>query len=277
MVFISLAVTGALQLTLTMIFIKGPGDLLKVPLIYFVGAIPITIIFLRRMHFKFKISLDSFKKMSFYLTSSMVIWSISVFAQVYNNLDVFLLGLFRSIEEVGYFTVARRIVGGFSMLMMFLANATLPRLACTFAGKDHVEFRRATHKFVRLSVLLIIFILFPVIVFSRQIIALTVGSYYMPASAPLSIMIAGVALVLFNLPYSTALIAACFEKEVLKQAAASAALSIFLNFALIPKYGMIGASISFLSAEALALGWILWIYDKKIRAHIHNQKGVKKW
>lgn len=269
MIFISLAITGSLQLGLAVAFVKGPADLLNVPLIYFIGTLPVTVVFLRRLKFKFSITAESFKKMSFYLSSSMVIWSISVFAQVYNNLDVFLLGLFRSIEEVGYFTIARRIIGGFSMLMIFLANATLPRLSCTLAAKDTAEFRRATHKFVKLAVAIIFFVLLPVIIFSKQIITFTVGIYYVPASTPLSIMIAGIALVVFNLPYSTALIAACFEKEVLKQAGASAVLSIFLNFVLIPKYGMIGASISFLAAESLALGWILWIYNKKIRTHIY--------
>ena len=149
--------------------------------------------------------------------------------------------------------------------MIFLANATLPRLSCTFASKDAVEFRRATQKFLKLAAALAVFVLAPLILFSKQLIIFTVGRQYAPAAAPLAVMAIGIVFVLFNLPYSTALIAACFEREVLKQAAGSAVLSIFLNFVLIPKYGMIGASVSFVAAEALALGWILFIYDTRIR------------
>ena len=265
MTFISLAATGALQLCLVFIFIKTPADVLKVPVIYFASSLPVMVMFLRRLKFKFTMTRQSLAGMSRYLSSAIIIWSISVFAQVYNNLDTFMLGLFRSIEEVGYFTIARKVVGAFSLFMIFLANATLPRLSCAFAAKDAKEFDRATRKFLKVAAILIAFILIPVILLSKRIIALTVGASYAPAAAPLAIMMAGVVLVMFNLPYSTALIAACFEKEVLKQAAASAALSIFLNFILIPKYGMIGASISFLAAEALALGWILRIYNVKIR------------
>jgi O-antigen/teichoic acid export membrane protein len=72
--------------------------------------------------------------------------------------------------------------------------------------------------------------------------------------------------VIFNLPYSTGLIAAGKEKKVLKQVLASAALSVILNVFLMPRYGMIGASISFLCAEILAIVLILWAYRKHIIA-----------
>jgi O-antigen/teichoic acid export membrane protein len=194
----------------------------------------------------------------------MVIWAISVFAQAYNGLDIVILGFFRAPAEIGCFTVARRIVGGVAVLMILLANAVLPRLSSTFAG-DIAQFRRATAKFLRISILMMILVFVPLVLFSGQIISLTVGSEYISASAPLRIMACALALVMFNLPYSTGLIAARFEKDVLKQVFVSAVLSVILNFVLMPKYGMIGASVSFLSAELLALIWILVIYHKRIR------------
>ena len=72
-------------------------------------------------------------------------------------------------------------------------------------------------------------------------------------------------IILFNLPFSTGLIASGFEKDVLKQAFASAVLSISSNFILMPKYGMLGGSISFVLAESLALVWILYLYRNKIK------------
>jgi O-antigen/teichoic acid export membrane protein len=92
-----------------------------------------------------------------------------------------------------------------------------------------------------------------------------VGQGYVFAALPLKIMVLALVLILFNLPFSTGLIAACYERDVLKQAAASAALSLILNLVLMPKYGMIGGAISFFFAEALALVWILTLYHKRIR------------
>lgn len=268
MVFFSLSTTAALQLALVYTFVHGPKDVLLVPILYVIAAMPITVTFLYKVKFRFRISTECFRKVSTYLSSSLIIWSISVFAQVYNSLDVFILGIFRSIGEVGYFTIARRIIGGCVLLMVFLANAILPRLSSSFACKDTGEFRRATRKFLKLAVILTVALFVPLGIFGKYIIALAVGSQYSPAGLPLAIMVAGVIMILFNLPYSTALIAAHFEKEVLKQSAASAALSIFLNFELIPKYGMIGSSISFVAAEILALCWILLVYHRKIRSQI---------
>jgi O-antigen/teichoic acid export membrane protein len=103
-----------------------------------------------------------------------------------------------------------------------------------------------------------------------------VGTSYSSAALPLNIMLGGVILVLFNLPYSTGLIASHLEKEVLKQVIASALLSLSLNFILIPRYGMLGSSVSFLMAEALALVWVLHIYKtKRLKVSLIKKGGGK--
>ena len=269
MVFISFTITSILQASLVYIFVKKPSDLFKIPLFYFIAGLPVMVIFLRYFKFSFRLKREDFRRMVSYLSSSLIIWSIAIFAQIYNNLDIFILGLFRTIGEVGYFTIARRVTGGVALLLIFLANAVLPRLSFT-SFSDPAQFNAAMRRFVKLAILITIWGFLPLIVFSKEIILLTVGPEYLPANIALKIMICGLIFVLFNLPYSTGLIACGFEKEVLKQAAASACLSIFSNFLLIPRYGMIGASISFVLAEILALVWILFIYNSKVRRGIHR-------
>ena len=270
MVFISFATTSVLQLSLIFTFVKSPKDVLKVPILYFIATIPIIAVYLRILKFRPMMKTEDLKRMGRYLSSSLVIWSISIFAQVYNNLDIFMLGIFRGVGEVGYFTIARRIIGGASALMIFLAGALLPRLTRTFSS-DLAQFKSATNKFLKLAIILTVFGLLPIILFSGNLISLTVGKGYLPASLPLKIMSLGLIFVLFNLPFSTGLIACHLEREVLKQAAASAALSVFSNIILIPRYGMIGASVSFVLAELLAITWILWIYKTKL---LSLRKGV---
>ncbi len=272
MVFVSFAVTPLLQLLLNFLFVRNPGDILKVPMINFLASMPVICIFLSRLKFKLRLFRLDLKIIKRYLSSAIVIWSISVFAQVYNGLDIVMLGLFRSPQEVSYFTVARRIIGGISLLMVFLTGALLPHLS--FAYKDDISiFHSSTRKYLKISGIIFACIVIPVMLLGSQIISWTVGSDYLPAALPLKIMMVAIILVTLNLPYSTGLIAACMEKEVLKQACASAILSIFLNFILIPKYGMIGAAVSFVCAELLALGWVLCVYHKKIG--IYTKRGGK--
>jgi len=263
MVFVSFLTTTSLQLLLVYIFVKGQGDLLKMPLAYVTAASVIPVLFLLHFRYRPKLETSYLKQIRLYLSSSIIIWSITILAQVYNGLDIVILGLFRRAEEVGYFTIARRATGGVTLLMIFLANALLPRLSSTFA-KDLKQFDSATFKFLKVSVFLTVFGLFPLILFSGSIISLALGNEYLPASLPFRIMAIGLIPVLFNLPFSTGLVAAGFEKEVLKQVMASALLNVASNMFLMPKYGMVGASISFLLAEVLALIWILLAYHRKI-------------
>lgn len=263
MVFISLAATSLLQLGLAFLFVKSPEDAWKVPPIYFVAAMPIAVIYLSHFRFKAKIRAADINSMGAYLSSSVIIWAIALFAQVYNSLDIFILGFFRSFDEVGYYTIARRAIGAASILAVFLANALLPRLSSVF-GRDMAHFKDATRRFLVLSACLTFFVFLPVLFFAKELISVTVGSAYLAVATPFKIMILGLILVVFNMPYSTGLIAAGMEKQILKQTAFCALVSIALNVVLISKFGMTGAAVTFVIVEAIALVWILWVYRKRI-------------
>lgn len=266
MIFVSFAATTLLQLLMVWAFVKAPCDILKVTPVYSLAAFFIPTLYL--IHFKYRPKLDFayLKHIKRYLASSLIIWLIAIFAQVYNGLDIVLLGLVKSPEEVGYFTIARRAIGGSALLMVFLANALLPRLSATFSSNNACEFNSATGKFLKISSFLTVLVFLPIIVFSSFIISFALGSEYLPACIPFKIMGLGLIMVIFNLPYSTGLVAAGKEKEVLKQVLASASLSVILNIFLMPRYGMIGAAISFLCAEILAIILILLSYRKHITA-----------
>ena len=279
MVLVSFGVTTMLQFLLIYAFVKGPEGLLKSAVIYSLAAFVVPIAFL--LHFKYRPKLETsyLKQIRIYLSSSIIIWSIAIFAQVYNGLDIVLLGMFKGPEEVGFFTIARRTIGGAVLLMIFLANALLPRLSSTFLDKDLKQFTEATHKFLKISVFLAIFIIFPLLIFADNIISLALGDEYLPAVMPFRIMGMAFIFVLFNLPYSTGLVAGGFEKAVLRQVLVSAAVSVLLNLLLMPRFGMIGASISYFFAEGVALIWILLAYHTHIGIrpslrHLYAQRST---
>ena len=264
-VFLSMATTGALQLGLMFLFVKSSGDLPKVPILYFAASVPMAAVLLTKLRFRLIMKADELKRIARYLSSSFCIWGISIFAQIYNSLDVFILGLSRSPEEVGYYTVARRFTGSIALLLVFLAGAVFPSLSSSAFQGDQKRFKAATGKFLTLAVFIAVFALVPLILFSKTLVTFVVGIEYAPAAEPLRIMAIGLLIILFNLPFSTGLIASGYEKDVLKQAFASAVLSISSNFILMPKYGMLGGSISFVLAESLALVWILYLYRSRIK------------
>ena len=262
MVFISFTVTSVLQVGLIYLFVKSPAELFRTPVLYLAAALPIIVVYLTRLGFGFKMRIADFKTMIAHLSGAFVIWLISLCAQVYNILDIFILGLFRPLQEVGYFTVSRRVTGTVAVFMLFLAGAMLPRLSSSFS-LDKAGFRSSINKFLKMAVIFTVVILAPLGLFNKYLITITVGAEYLPASLPLSIMTIGLVLILFNLPYSTALIACGREKDVLWQTGGCAGISLILNFILMPIYGMIGASISFVIVETVALLWIILVYKKR--------------
>ena len=152
-------------------------------------------------------------------------------------------------------------------------RAVFPSLSSSASGRDVERFRSSTKKFLGLSIFLSLSVLVPMAIFGTDVIKMIVGSEYSPAGTPLKIMAAALLFILFNLPFSTGLIASGHEKDVLKQAFASAVLSVSSNFILMPRYGMIGGSISFLLAESLALIWILILYRSRIINPLTKAQG----
>jgi O-antigen/teichoic acid export membrane protein len=274
MVFISTAVTGILQLGLVMWSVRSPSDISKVPVLYMVASLPMAAVLLGRLGFRLKLKWEELRRIATFLTSSFTIWAIAIFAQIYNSLDIFILGLSRTPEEVGYYTVARRIIATIAGLFAFLAGAVFPSLSSSASGRDVERFRSSTKKFLGLSVFLSLSVLVPMAIFGTDVIKMIVGSEYSPAGTPLKIMAAALLFILFNLPFSTGLIASGHEKDVLKQAFASAVLSVSSNFILMPRYGMIGGSVSFLLAESLALIWILILYRSRIINPLTKAQGL---
>lgn len=266
MVFISLVTTSALQFFFIWILVKGPYYFVSVPTILFITTLPIIIIYLWILRFRLRIRTLDFKILRLYFSSALIIWAISLFAQIYNGFDVIMMGWLRSPSEVGYFTIARKFIGGITFFSIFLANAALPRYAATLKeGWD--KLRGHTYQFLKVVVLISAALLI-LVLFSKKLIIFAVGNEYLAADKSFKILLLGVVFVLLNLPFSTALIAAGWEKAVLKQAIASALLNVGLNLYLIPKWGMEGASLSFIYAEALAVIWVIWLYRKKILSQI---------
>jgi len=262
-IFLSFTVSTFFQCALLYVLIKDPNDVLKVPLAYIAAPLPIAILFLRRLRFRFMISVAGLRDMRHHLSSALVIWGISICAQVYNSFDIVILGALKHPEEVGYYSVARRISSGIVLFACFLASAVLPRLSHAYLN-DKRQFQAATRKYLLINVFILCTMVVPIALFSRQFITLTVGEAYVPAFVPFTIMMAAVFCIMLNLPFSSGLIAAGFEKDVLKQAAACAVVSVLSNLILIPRYGMVGAALSFLLAETLALVYIQYIYRAKI-------------
>lgn len=170
--------------------------------------------------------------------------------------DQIILGKLRGTTEVGYYSIATKIILLINMVPCLLMTAIFPYLASQVGNVQKVIriFRKALLGLIVLSVLLAI-----IGAISSPIIPLIVGSQYSPSVGLFRFFIW---IIVFMFPIALFdYILFAYNKQWLNFwfTAVCAIINIILNFILIPRYGMFGAAAASIVAQFLnfAISWYL--------------------
>ena len=212
---------------------------------------------------------------SFLLPSLFFIWKVQPFSfsfsllrlalpfgisgilyQIYHNSDMLILGIFRSRSELGLYGAAFRVVFLFLLLDRAVETASLPLLS-------REEKREETVVFLRKLVIAGFIVSAFITVFSRLIILFIFGKEYLLSSLYLSILIWSFPLSLFSTLHAVSLIVHKRDKEYMVCSVCGVLLNLFLNLALIPRYGALAASLSTIVAEIL-MAYMFAKYDRAL-------------
>ena len=124
------------------LFIKSPSDYLLYPLFNGLWIIIVAIYGLFIIYSKYNITF-SWQPISEIKKVIKNGWSIflgEVAPSLYTNSTVFLLGLFVSMESVGYFTLANRLVSATTSIIYIIRNVTFPSLTRNFKNFKKITF-----------------------------------------------------------------------------------------------------------------------------------------
>ena len=170
--------------------------------------------------------------------------------------DQIILGKLRGTTEVGYYSIATKIILLINTVSGLLMTAVFPYLASQVSNVQKVIkiFRKALLGLVLLSVLLAI-----IGAVSAPIIPLIVGPQYGPAVGLFRFFIW---IIVFMFPIALFdYILFVYNKQWLNFwfTAACAVINVILNFILIPRYGMFGAAAASVMVQFLnfAISWYL--------------------
>jgi O-antigen/teichoic acid export membrane protein len=171
------------------------------------------------------------------------------------NADLLFLRALRGREIVGYYTAAYLFVTFF----LSIAIAYGLSLMGTLRSVWHDASRRQALFDVALSHVVLVGL--PAVVgaayVAPQIIGLLLGSEYAPAATALRILIWSALPAALCEVATVSIIAAGREGDVLKVYALTLAVSMVLNVALIPRFGMAGAAVATVIGEAARLAFAL--------------------
>ena len=170
-----------------------------------------------------------------------------IMLQIYYSMDQVLLGLLTNQTEVGQYAAAAKlpaVLGGFIMIWM---SAVYPHASKLFTH-DTDALRRQLGSFTSLGVVVALPLAAGSAIVSTGVVTGLFGQAYRPAGAPFAILMAGSALAVVSVNYTSLAMASGHERTFAMSVTVASIINVLLNLLLIPLYGTIGAAIATVAA-----------------------------
>ena len=185
-----------------------------------------------------------------------------VLAVIYLRIDSVLLGVLATPHDVGLYGAAFKPIEYLLLASAVVINTLFPLLARSH-GRDAARF--AALYWRGTDVLLALALPIPIILFAfaEPIVAMFYAPSFLPAALPLRLLGIAVVLMIVSAWQGFALLSAGRQRVTVAYDVVGLALNLTLNFALIPRFGFVGAAIAalgtaaFVSVSASLLTWRL--------------------
>lgn len=185
-----------------------------------------------------------------------------VLAVIYLRIDSVLLGLLATPQDVGLYGAAFKPIEYLLLASAVVINTLFPLLA-RWHRRDAERF--ATLYWRGTDVLLALALPIPIILFAfaEPIVATFYAPSFLPAALPLRLLGIGVVLMILSAWQGFTLLSAGRQRITVAYDLVGLALNLTLNFALIPRFGFVGAAIAalvtaaFVNISASLLTWRL--------------------
>jgi O-antigen/teichoic acid export membrane protein len=198
-----------------------------------------------------------------------------MFGRVYDHIDVVMLSLMCSFQQVTWYSAARRILEGLWMIPNIITEAVYPELNARFLV-SHRLVQKLFDRSMKYMLVVGVIVSLGTVVIARTLIALI----YQPALEPagLVLILLGAAVVPSFLRYlfGTTLIAMNHQRIVNLVAMGKSFLNILLNLVGIALYQYKGATIATVMTEYITLFTYCWILYRKDLLHAYQLSFILK-
>jgi len=172
--------------------------------------------------------------------------------QIYFNFDTLMLGFFRSETEVGLYNAAYHVI----MAIIALNTVFMESIYPTFSKLHRIkpfEVSKFLEKTLSLSIVFAIPIGIAGTILGKSIIEILYGTKFADSTFAFQILVWSASLAFIGANYGYCLVACQQQKALAIAAGIGTAANVALNFLLIPKYGILGASLATLIAQVIML------------------------
>ncbi|MBI4993480.1 flippase [Candidatus Wolfebacteria bacterium] len=179
------------------------------------------------------------------------------------NVDIVMLGWWKTTEEIGFYSAAQKLVGILAIFPGFAAAAIFPSLS-RFAHSDREKMKIISQGALKIIFIVAIPLIIGGFILKNSLISFIFGPSYAPAANVFAILLFSI-LAIHPLPILSNLLFA-FDKQskMIRCAFISSLCNLMFNFLLIPWYGMAGAAIATLISFFVYI-ILLWRETKKMQ------------
>jgi len=254
-VYLSIGKTANILLLLSGLYIAMLYELniIQFSIIYLLINFILLIYFIFSIRKYIKISYDfDFTYLKYMLKESWPFAITYAFVSIYVWTDSIMLSIFKGETEVGYYNVAYRLVLALLIIPVGFNIALFPVLSRNYLVKNS---RNLMNSVISKYFMIMLLLAFPIAIgttlLADRIIFSIFGAEYFPSVIILQILIWSVVFTFMNAPFVKLFESINMQVLVMKITGISALINVVLNYFLIPKYSMIGASTATLISEAI--------------------------
>lgn len=243
---------NVLVLAGTYIFVKSGDDLLRAVIIPVVSAAVISLSLLKHYSGRYsKIRLmTDYKYLRELMRASYPLFFSSLMISVYYNLDIVMLGYFRTDAETGIYNAAVKIFLLSTVPYQIILTSFFPSLSKNKPDGSS-EFRLIIYRYGIIMAGAGIVLSGIIFSFPSEILQIIFGESYLSAIGPLKILALNSLVVSVNIFFGNPLIAWGRQKAYAITVTLGAVTNIVLNILLIPEYSYMGASFATLLSETV--------------------------
>jgi O-antigen/teichoic acid export membrane protein len=256
---------------LLLIYIKAPLPLFIIAIIINIFPEFYLILHLSKKFVKPKIEFDA-EIWKYLLKEAWPIAITALFVLTYHRMDQLMLFQMRGDEAVGYYSAAVGLSEAFIIFPSAFMTSVFPLMSKYFNTSEQSLVETYTLSFKYLM-MLIIPVAMGTTILSESIISFFYGEKFVKSSPALAILIWSQIFAFYGFIHYQILISTNRQKIYLLFCSIGAISNIVLNYLLIPKYGIIGASIATLVSYILSAGTIIGYLVPATR--IYNVVGCK--
>lgn len=186
------------------------------------------------------------------------------------NIDIVMLGWYRTLETVGYYSSAQKIAQLIQSIPGLISIAFFPALVKAIKTE---QFRNLFEKATRILFILVIPLTLFSLIYAREIVYILFGEQYLPSSRTFQIMTLTFITAFFGASFGNALFALKMEKKLFAYVGISIFANIVLNFLLIPSFGSSGAALSTVLVGFIAIAYLYFTLQKELHFSIFKKIG----